>query len=97
VVNGSGGGVVVILVTADASRIRTGQIEVVVDVALAALRSGVRASQRESRRGVIKSRRLPCCGRVARLASLRKALLHVVGIGRALESGQVAGNARRVG
>ena len=48
VVNGSGGRVVVVLVAADASRVRAGQVVVVVDVALAALHGGVRAGQRES-------------------------------------------------
>jgi hypothetical protein len=44
VVNGSSSRVVVVLVAADASRVRAGQVVIVVDVALAALRSGVRAA-----------------------------------------------------
>jgi hypothetical protein len=48
VVNGSGGRVVVVLVAADASRVRTGQVVVVVYVALRAGDSCVRAGQRES-------------------------------------------------
>jgi hypothetical protein len=44
VVNGSGGSVVVVLVTTDASRVRAGQVVVVVDVALAALGSGMGAA-----------------------------------------------------
>ena len=82
--------VVVGLVATDAGRHR--DVVVVVDVAIGALprRYGVRAGQRESGLGVIKGRRLPGARVVAKLAGLREAALHVVGIGRVLEILQVA-------
>ena len=54
----------------------------------------MRASQGESRLGVIELCRLPRARVMAALASLRESLLHVVRIRRALEILQVAGDAR---
>ena len=57
-------------------------LEVVLHMAQKALRGDVSASQREGGLGMIEVRWLPCCGRVAGVASLREAGCDVVGIGR---------------
>ena len=81
---------------ADAGSVRTGQIVVVVDMALGALHGGVRAAQREAGGGVIEVRTRPRGGVMALLTGLRETRTHVVGIGRALEIFQVAADTRRV-
>jgi len=83
-------------VAADAIRIRACQVVVVVDVALGALQSGMRAGQRESGRGVIESRSRPRRGVMALRTSLREAGLYVIRIGSALEILQVAADASRI-
>lgn len=65
-------------------------LEVVLHMAQKALRGDVSASQREGGLGMIEVRWLPCCGRVAGVASLREAGCDVVGIGRLVEVRQVA-------
>jgi len=87
------GSLVVLQVTRDASRVR--DVVVVVDVAVGALpgRNGVQPGQREATLGVVELRGRPATGRVARFASLRKALLHVIRIVRVLVIIQVTRNA----
>jgi len=62
----------ILQVATDASRVRTRQVVVVVDVALHALDAGVRSRQGESRGRVIKRRACPGGRAVALLASLRE-------------------------
>ena len=88
--------VVVLLMTRNARR--AGQVVVVVDMAQSALQSGVRAGQREARRGVIKSSVRPrgCVvatfagGRILQPDMIHRRLRSVV-------SRLVAGHARRAG
>jgi hypothetical protein len=81
----------------DARGVGRGQVVVVVHVAQLALHGGVRAGEREARRGVVKRGVVPgCCG-MALLAGGGETRLHVVGIRRPLEIRQVATDARRVG
>ena len=87
------GALEVLQVAADASRIRAGQIVVVVHVALRALQAGVCTCQREASRGVVKRRARPGSGVVALLASLREARSYVIGIGSVIEIGKVAAHA----
>ena len=75
---------------------RAGQIVVVVEVALRALQTGVRAGQGEAGGGVIKGRTGPGCGAVADRAIRREPGGHVVRIGCGLESVHVARSARRI-
>jgi len=90
------GALEVLQVAAHASRIRTGQAVIVVDVALNALHRRVRARQREAGGRVIEVRARPCRGVVALSTGLREAGLHVVRLRGALEILQVAADARRV-
>jgi len=83
-------------VATDASRVRTRQVVVVVDVALHALDAGVRSRQGESRGRVIERRARPGGRAVALLAGLREARSDVVGIRRSLEILQVATDAGRI-
>jgi len=94
---GIGGPLEVFQVTRNTSRIGTGEVVVVIDVALHALHRPVRAGQGEAGGGVVKGRTSPRRGVVALLASLREASRHVVGIRGALEVFQVAAHARRIG
>ena len=57
----------------------------------------MRPGQGKSGRRVIEGRTLPTGGAVALLTGLRESGLHVIGIGRALEIGQVALHARSAG
>ncbi len=61
-------------------------------MALRALQRRVRSRQCESSRGVVKAG-IPVGGGMTALAGLRKASLHVVGIGRSLKIFQVARDA----
>src|SRR5690348_10902226 len=79
------GVVEIILVAADAGR--TGDVEIVVDVAIRTLPRGNRVCtrQRKPRFRVIESRRLPGCGGVAGFASLRESPAHMVRVRGSLE------------
>ncbi len=70
-----------------------GQIEVAIRVALIALQLRVPACEGKTDGIVIEIRRLPGSGRMAFLASLRKAQCDVIGIARLLKIWQVAANA----
>ena len=83
-------------VTADASRVRTGQTVVIVDMALYALDAGMRPRQRETSSRVIEGRARPRRRVVALRAGLREAGLHVVRLRRTLEILQVAADARGI-
>ena len=74
-----------------------GDVVVVVDVAIEAnaRRISMRVGERESYRGVIEGRGLPCDCRVALLASLSEASGHVVRVLRALIIRQVTAHAGR--
>ena len=85
-----GGALEIREVAADASGVRRGQVVVAVHMALGALQTGVRASQRESRRRVIEARIPPVSCVVALLASLRDVRGNVIRTRRALEILQVA-------
>ena len=87
----------VVLVAADAGG--AGDVEIVIHVAICTLprRDGVRTRQRKARLGVIESRRLPGCGGVAGLASLRESAAHVVRVRSSLEILQVTRHAGRAG
>ena len=93
---GIGGPLEVFQVTRNASRIRTGEVVVVIDVALHALQRPVRAGQGEACGGVVEGCPIPRRGVVALLAGLREARAHVVGISGALEVFQVAAHASRI-
>ena len=84
-------------VAADTSRVRGRQVVIAIHVALRALQGGVRARQREPGGRVIERRIPPGRGRVALLARLREVRLHVIGVRGAVEVGQVAADAGRVG
>ena len=86
----------VLQVAAHASRVRTGQVVVVVHVALHALHSAMRARQRESGGRVIEIRARPGGGVVALRAGLRETRLHVIRLRSALEILQVAAHASRI-
>jgi len=86
----------ILQVAACASRVRAGQVVVVVDVALCTLDGRMCAGQREAGSRVIEGRIQPAgCG-VALLTGLRESRTDVVRIGRALEILQVAACASRV-
>ena len=70
---GIGGPLEVFQVTRNTSRIGTGEVVVVIDVALHALHRPVRAGQGEAGGGVVKGRTSPRGGVMALLASLREA------------------------
>ena len=63
----------ILQVATHASRVRAGQVVIVVHVALHALHAGMEAGQRESSGRVIESRAGPVGGAVALLASLGEA------------------------
>jgi hypothetical protein len=54
-----GGALEILQVTVDAGGVCVGQVVIVIDVTLGALHRGVRAGQREPRRGVIETRVSP--------------------------------------
>lgn len=81
-------------VTADASCAR--QTEIVIDMALRALRTRVRAGQRKSGRRMVETGPSPLHRSVARRAILRESSRHMVGRGGLLEIRQVAAHTRRV-
>lgn len=91
------GVLVVGLVATEASRVGTGQAEVVVHMALLALQRGVRTGKRESRCRMIERGARPIGCAVAHGAIRREARSHVVGISSFLEIRQVAGGTGRVG
>ena len=76
---------------------RVADVVVVVDMALRALHAGMGTRQGESGGRVIELRRCPGGGVVALIASLRKALLRVVRVSRALKIFQVTAYAAGVG
>jgi len=80
----------VLQVTANARCVGTGQVVVVVDMALRAGNCRMCPSQRESSGRVIERRVRPRDRIVALLTSLREAGLHVVRVRRSLEVRQVA-------
>lgn len=90
---GIGGSVVVLLVAVDTRS--AGELIVVIDVALSALQSRVRAGQRKSDKVVIESRWNPGRSRMARLAGLGKIESYVIRICRLLKVRQMAANAGR--
>ena len=77
-----GRALVILQVTVNAST--AGQVVVSVYVTLGALQAGVETRQGESRGRVVESGSRPGRGAMATVTSLREALGHVVGIGRAL-------------
>ena len=87
----------VLQVATNASRVGTGQIVVIVDVALRAGNCRMRPSQRETGRRVIECCSRPRCGGVALLTRLRESRCHVVRIRRSLEVLQVTTDASRIG
>ncbi len=91
-----GGALEILQVAAHASRVRAGQVVIVVHVALHALHSRVCARQREAGGRVIERCSGPCRGAVALLAGLRESSRDVIWVGGALEIRQVAAHARRV-
>ena len=81
----SGRALEILQVAADTRRIRTGQVVIVIHMALGALHCGMGAGQREAGGGVIKRRARPGGRAVALLASLRESGRNVVRIRRSLE------------
>ena len=94
---GIGRSVVILLVARHARCIRGGQIIVAVHVAPATGCRGVCARQRKACGRVVEGATAPVRGRMALIASLWKARLHVIRVGRALEVCQVALRARSTG
>ena len=70
--------------------IRTGQVVIVIHMALGALHTYMRTGQREGREVVIEGNGSPVCRVVASRAILREPRLHVVGILRARKIFQMA-------
>src|SRR5262245_9301274 len=91
------GALEVLQMAAHASRVRAGQVVVVVHVALHALRCCMSARQGETCGRVVERRSLPRGCSMTLLASLRESRLYVIGIGGALEVLQMARHASRVG
>src|SRR5215475_9637184 len=75
----------ILQVAAHASRVRTGQVVVIVHVALRTLHRRVRPGQREARGRMVEGRVVPRRRVMALLADLGEARLYVVGLGGALE------------
>ena len=89
-----GGALEILQVAAHASRVRAGQVVIVIHMALHALHAGMGARQRESSRGVIEVRTVPRGGVVTLLAGLRETRSDVVRICGRLEVFQVAAHTR---
>ena len=90
------GVVVVSQVATDARRIGAGQRVIAVYMALRTQQAGMRPSQREACRRVIKVRVCPRRGGVALLAVLREIRLHVIRLRRSLKILEVTARAGRV-